>query len=138
MSDHFEETFGPVIGRGAQATVHGRGDYAVKLYRAGYPKGSVFAEAFIMANLEGADFPSPRIHEVLLAEGRYGLRMDLVRGRTLSEELHDPAERAWAIERFRCIQCGCCVEVCPKKCLRMETAQTDVAFEKGRDVFTNA
>ena len=105
MSDHFEETFGPVVGRGAQATVYGRGDYAVKLYREGYPKANVFAEAFIMSNLEGADFPSPRIHEVLRADGRYGLRMDLVRGRTLSEELHDPARREHAMERLVKIQC---------------------------------
>ncbi len=105
MSDHFEETFGPVIGRGAQATVYGRGDYAVKLYREGYPKGSVFAEAFIMSNLEQANFPSPRIHEVLLTDGRYCLRMDLVKGRTLSEELHDPVGCASAMERLVNIQC---------------------------------
>ncbi len=105
MKDPFEEKFGPVVGHGSQATVYAKGDFAVKLYREGYPKANVFAEAFIMANLEGVRFPSPRIHEVLLTNGRYGLRMDRVRGRTLSEELHDPARREAAMDRLVELQC---------------------------------
>ena len=105
MSDSFETIFGPVIGNGAQATVYGRGDDAVKLYREGYPKANVFAEAFIMANLEQAGFPSPKIHEVLLTNGRYGLRMDRVKGKTLSEELHDPEKCGEAMDRLAELQC---------------------------------
>ena len=29
-------------------------------------------------------------------------------------------DKLWSINRLRCIQCNCCVEVCPKKCLAME------------------
>lgn len=34
------------------------------------------------------------------------------------------AEKKWEINRLRCIQCNCCVEVCPKKCLIMEGSYT--------------
>ena len=97
MSDDFEKMFGPVIGRGAQATVYAKGSYAVKLYRAGYPKANVFTEAYIMANLDRVDFPSPKVYEVLLTDGRYGLRMDRVAGKMMSEEFCDPAGCAKAL-----------------------------------------
>ena len=29
-------------------------------------------------------------------------------------------EKTWEIERTKCIQCGACVDVCPKKCLSMD------------------
>lgn len=86
MSDVFEEMFGPVVGHGSQATVYAQGDYAVKLYREGYPKTSVFSESYIMANLERMNFPGPKIHEVLLVNGRYGLRMDRVKGKAMTTE----------------------------------------------------
>ncbi len=105
MSKPFEEIFGPIIGNGAQATVYAKGDCAVKLYRKGYPKTNVFSEAFIMANLERLNFPSPKIREVLLVNGRYGLRMDRVRGKILSEELADPARCEAAVEKLVEIQC---------------------------------
>ncbi len=79
--------FGKLIGRGYQSEVYARGDVAVKVYRAGYPKTIVFAEAFVMALVEAAGLPSPRIHEVLLADGRYALRMDRARGTTLLDRM---------------------------------------------------
>jgi len=85
MVSNFEEMFGPEIGQGAQATVYAKGEYAVKLYREDYPKSNVFSEAFIMANLEQEGFPSPRIYEVLIADKRYGLRMDIVKGKSVSD-----------------------------------------------------
>ena len=91
MSRDFVEMFGAVVGHGSQATVYANGECAVKLYRDGYPKRNVFSEAYIMATLELTNFPGPRIHEVLLVDGRYGLRMDRVRGKLMSEELRDPA-----------------------------------------------
>jgi formate hydrogenlyase subunit 6/NADH:ubiquinone oxidoreductase subunit I len=30
-------------------------------------------------------------------------------------------EKTWQIDRLRCIVCACCVEVCPTKCLAMDT-----------------
>ena len=41
----------------------------------------------------------------------------------------DRAAKAWTIQRMQCIQCCCCVELCPKKCLanRPEYTAPDVA-----------
>ena len=50
MSSDFEKMFGELVGTGAQATVYAKGDYAVKLYRDGYPKTYAFGEGYIMAN----------------------------------------------------------------------------------------
>jgi len=45
------------VGHGAQATVYVKGNYAIKLYREGYPKCYVFSEAYMMANLEQINAP---------------------------------------------------------------------------------
>ena len=39
-------------------------------------------------------------------------------------------ERTWAIDPFRCVQCGTCVRVCPKHCLTMDPAYTPIATAK--------
>ena len=106
MGADFEEMFGPLVGRGSQAAVYARGDYAVKLYREGYPKGNVFSEAYIMANLERMNFPGPKIYEVLLVDGRYGLRMDRVKGRAMSEAFTDAEGCKKALNKLVDIQCG--------------------------------
>ena len=38
--------------------------------------------------------------------------------------------RTWAIDRFRCVQCGTCVRDCPKHCLTMDPAYTPIATAK--------
>ena len=101
----FEEHLGAVVGRGAQATVYARGEYAVKLYRENYPKGNVFGEAFVMSILEQLDFPSPRVHEVLLLNGRYGIRMDRVRGKSLVDMIADPVDGEKAFADLIELQC---------------------------------
>ncbi len=107
MSDDFEKLFGPVVGHGSQATVYAKGDYAVKLYREGYPKANVFSESYIMANLERMDFPSPKVYEVLFVNGRYALRMDRVKGKVMLERFHvDDAESCkQALDTLVDIQC---------------------------------
>lgn len=105
MKVDFEELFGREVGRGSQATVYAKGQYAVKLYRNGYPKANVFSEAYIMANLERADFPAPKVYEVLLSNGRYGLRMDRVRGKIMSEGLRDPAKCQETLDVLVDLQC---------------------------------
>lgn len=47
-------------------------------------------------------------------------------------------DKKWAIERLQCIQCNCCVEVCPKKCLKMENTYTTPSTGKVRDEFQDA
>jgi len=105
MSPDFEEMFGEVVGKGLQATVYAKGEYAVKLYRDGYPKRNVFSEAYIMANLELANFPGPKIYEILHVNGRYGLRMDRVKGKLMLEELRDPARRKETLDVLVDLQC---------------------------------
>jgi thiamine kinase-like enzyme len=60
-----------------------------------------------MANLELVNFPGPRIYEILLVSGRYGLRMDRVKGKTMSEEFRDrdPARCKNALDILVDIQC---------------------------------
>jgi hypothetical protein len=105
MGCDFEKMFGEIVGRGAQATVYAKGEYAVKLYRDGYPKRNVFGEAYIMANLELANFPGPRIYEILLVNGRYGLRMDRINGKMLLEELRDPSRCKNTLDVLVDLQC---------------------------------
>ena len=98
MSNDFEEMFGPIVGHGSQAVVYAKGDYAVKLYREGYPRLNVFSEGYVMANLESTNLPFPKVYEILLIDGRYGLRMDRVKGKMLGEEYGDPAKIEGAID----------------------------------------
>jgi len=44
-------------------------------------------------------------------------------------------EKSWTIQRMNCIQCSCCVEVCPKKCLVNEAGYTEPGTEKVTDRF---
>lgn len=85
MPDIFIERFGDVVGRGAQAAVYARGDVAVKVYNAGYPKEYVFYEAAVMSFVEPAGVPMPKAYEVLRLDGRMCLRMSRVTGRPVSE-----------------------------------------------------
>ena len=82
-----------------------KGEYAVKLYRDGYPKANVFSEAYIMANLERENFPSPKVYEVLLVDGRYGLRMDRLKGKVMMEDLADPAKTKETLDVLVDLQC---------------------------------
>lgn len=137
-SYHYEEELGQIVGRGAQATVYAKGEYAVKLYREGYPKGNVFSEAYIMANLERENFPSPKVYEVLLVNGQYGIRMDLVKGETMAGTLGDPATREETLKRLVELQCRLQrhgdVEWAPdlKMRLRMDLMRNSRLSEGGR------
>ncbi len=47
--------------------------------------------------------------------------------------LVDRPGKVWQIDRLRCIQCGRCVEVCPKSCLAMDNRYpTPVAAAEAR------
>ena len=105
MSRNFEEMFGEIVGYGAQATVYAKGEYAVKLYRDGYPKRNVFSEAYVMANLESMNLPFPKVYEVLSVDGRYGLRMDRVKGKMLGEDYGDPVKIYHALDAVIDLQC---------------------------------
>jgi len=48
----------------------------------------------------------------------------------------DRDKKSWTISRMGCIQCSCCVEVCPKKCLVNEAGYTTPDLHKIVDTFT--
>ncbi|MCL2687986.1 MAG: phosphotransferase [Methanobrevibacter sp.] len=105
MDNDFEEIFGSIVGKGQQATVYVKDGYAVKLYKEGYSKQNIFSEAFIMANLELLDFPSPKVYEVLYVNGRYGLRMDQAKGKLMSEDISSPEKTQKVIDDLVNLQC---------------------------------
>jgi formate hydrogenlyase subunit 6/NADH:ubiquinone oxidoreductase subunit I len=47
----------------------------------------------------------------------------------------DKNARTWSIQRMRCIQCSCCVDVCPKKCLLNVSTYTIPNVVKIADTF---
>jgi ech hydrogenase subunit F len=44
-------------------------------------------------------------------------------------------EKTWEIERMKCIQCGACVDVCPKKCLSMNQKYSAPSSAKSVESF---
>lgn len=44
-------------------------------------------------------------------------------------------EKTWEIDRLRCIQCGACVDCCPKDCLTMSTHYSPSQTERTIDSF---
>jgi len=47
----------------------------------------------------------------------------------------DREARTWTIRRMGCIQCSCCVEVCPKKCLVNKAGYTEPDTTKAEASF---
>ncbi|WP_026509928.1 4Fe-4S dicluster domain-containing protein [Butyrivibrio sp. LC3010] len=47
----------------------------------------------------------------------------------------DKAAKTWSIRPMSCIQCRCCVDNCPKKCLSMDTHFTEPGSEKVTKTF---
>lgn len=45
-------------------------------------------------------------------------------------------DRTWTIDRFRCVQCGYCVTVCPKSCLFMLPDYAAASSQRSRDIFS--
>ncbi len=42
----------------------------------------------------------------------------------------DRKGQTWTIDRLRCIQCGACIEACPRKCLSNENRYSDPVTHK--------
>ena len=47
----------------------------------------------------------------------------------------DKTKKTWSIKPMSCIQCRCCVDNCPKKCLSMEPLFTEPGGEKRTNAF---
>jgi len=48
----------------------------------------------------------------------------------------DRDAKSWTISRMGCIQCSCCVDVCPKHCLVNEPEYTTPELQKVIDTFS--
>lgn len=80
---------GPRLGAGKVAEVFAYGNgLALKLYRSGEPKTSVFREAAILSIVEGLGLPAPRVHSVGgELQSRWGLMMTRVDGEPFAPAL---------------------------------------------------
>ncbi|MDD2189604.1 MAG: 4Fe-4S dicluster domain-containing protein [Eubacteriales bacterium] len=50
----------------------------------------------------------------------------------------DKISKSWTIARMQCIQCSCCIEVCPKKCLKNMNIYTSPSTEKVVDRYVGS
>lgn len=75
---------GQLLGSGNVAEAFEYGPHALKLFRHPEAKSSAFAEAATLAILADHRLPTPRVHQVGLFEGRWGLVMDRAPGETLA------------------------------------------------------
>lgn len=80
--------YGAVIGEGKIAEVFEYGEGRVlKLYRAGEPKAALLREAEVLGIVARGHVRAPRAYEVLEVNGRWGVVMDRVAGRTFGEAM---------------------------------------------------
>lgn len=70
------QNLGPLLGSGNVADVHAFGTHALKLYKSNNAKVSAFREAANLAVVQELQLPTPRVHEVGLYFGRWGIVMD--------------------------------------------------------------
>ena len=92
--DTFAGLFGELVGRGAQAVVYARGDVAVKVFNANYPREFAFYEAAVMGLVKAGNVPMPKPYEVLEVKGRICLKMSRVTGRLVTEMILAEPDRA--------------------------------------------
>lgn len=80
--------YGRLIGEGKVAEVFEYGEGRVlKLYRAGQPKSDATREAEVLAVVAQGGVQAPRAHGVVELDGRWGVVMDRVEGRTFAEPM---------------------------------------------------
>jgi aminoglycoside phosphotransferase (APT) family kinase protein len=104
---------GEAIGRGKEAEVYAFGSRVLKLYREGV-KGSAFREAGILAALEAAGVPAPRVFGVEEHEGRWGVLMERISGAVWAQAMlaGDAAAKPY-IEAMASLQAGLHVHTVP-------------------------
>lgn len=78
-------TFKEVIGKGARATVYKIDNYAVKLFNINYNKSEAFYEALITSIVENSGLPIAKVTEVLNIDGHIAIKMDYIKGSSLSD-----------------------------------------------------
>jgi Ser/Thr protein kinase RdoA (MazF antagonist) len=73
------------LGSGKEAEVFEFGEAVIKLYKAGVPKRAVFREAAALAQAEALGLPVPSVGGVRYIDGRWGVVMSRVDGRSFAE-----------------------------------------------------
>lgn len=71
------------IGTGMQANVYLYNNSAIKVFRQGYDKASVFFEAMINSMIESVGVPMAKVHEVLNIDNKLAIKMDYIKGESL-------------------------------------------------------
>ncbi|HHW45285.1 MAG TPA: phosphotransferase [Clostridiales bacterium] len=72
-----------VIAVRASKTVYRDGDYAIKVFDAGYSKADILNEALNQARIEETGLNIPRIHGVTMIDGKWAIISDFIEGKTL-------------------------------------------------------
>jgi Ser/Thr protein kinase RdoA (MazF antagonist) len=75
---------GARLGSGNVAEAFEYGPHVLKLYRYADARSAAFIEAATLSMLTDHGLPTPRVHEVGMFEGRWGLVMDRAAGETLA------------------------------------------------------
>jgi aminoglycoside phosphotransferase (APT) family kinase protein len=83
------------LGSGKEAEVFEFGEAVIKLYKTGVPKRTVFREAAALAQAEALGLPVPSVAGVRQIDGRWGMVMDRIDGRSFADVIvAQPAEKA--------------------------------------------
>jgi aminoglycoside phosphotransferase (APT) family kinase protein len=78
---------GSLLGTGKEAEVYEHGELVLKLWKVGASKAAAFREAATLAILENLGVNAPSVRSVGEFEGRWGLVMTRVEGRTFGEAI---------------------------------------------------
>ncbi len=68
------------------------GSLAVKVFKEGSPKTTVFYEALMISKLEEIGINIPKIEEVELIDGRWAIASELIKGKTLAQIMEEEPE----------------------------------------------
>jgi aminoglycoside phosphotransferase (APT) family kinase protein len=94
------------LGSGKEAEVFAFGEAVIKLYRAGVPKRAVFREAAALAQAEALGLPVPPVGGVREIDGRWGVVMSRVDGRSFAETIvAQPADKGAYLREMASLHC---------------------------------
>ena len=95
------------IGSGKEAEVFEFGEAVIKLYKTGVPKRTVFREAAALAQAEALGLPVPSVGGVRQIDGRWGMVMDRIDGRSFADVIDaQPAEKAARLKEMALLHRG--------------------------------
>jgi len=95
------------IGSGKEAEVFEFGDAVIKLYKTGVPKRTVFREAAALAQAEALGLPVPSVGGVQQIDGRWGMVMGLIAGRSFADVIDaQPAQKAARLKEMALLHRG--------------------------------